>query len=88
MKLREHVAVNLSFFIFTSKLLVLIELKDTSPIFAGDKTSRDLCPEGDRKACMDFLAGQKGHSSQKIMNALQSQFGHRPLPVLLRRIIL
>ena len=36
-------------------------------VFAGNKTSRSLCPKCDRKECMDCLAGQNGHFQSQIV---------------------
>ena len=36
-------------------------------VFAGNKTSRGLCPKCDRKACMDCLAAQNGHFQSQIV---------------------
>ena len=48
-------------------------------LYAGNKTSRGLCPKCDRKAYMDCLAGQNGHcQSQTVVYRPPSSFSVQP----------
>ena len=62
-----------------SKVKWAIVTYEKSWQFAGNKTSRSLCPKCDRKACMNCLAGQNGHfQSQIFVSEPQSLFFVQP----------
>ena len=54
---------------FVSTLFIFHVVSRTASeiVFAGNKTSRGLCPKCDRKACMDCLAGQNGLFQSQIV---------------------